>query len=234
MEFKYSLNPAEPLVLDDFHYIGNNIWVLSDNQFVYSYSRDNANFTLIDKVPHYNSSQSNYMYHIIKLDNNDFVLGHHDETQGITFSVDGNGNLINKTFVDLPIKSTFNNHTYYNSDQKQVINMLENKIYSTETFEYTRSFDLPYYPTGISNNGTLVLGSNNDPEWQVTDNSLHKKETKIFNLTSNFLDTKVSIGYPLLLFENHLGQIISISSGFKRKSLHQENPKKDLFIEIIN
>ncbi len=49
-------------------------------------------------------------------------------------------------------------------------------MYSTNTYSFLESFEEPYFPSGISENGISIFGTNNDPDWQITQESLHAKE----------------------------------------------------------
>lgn len=79
----------------------------------------------------------------------------------------------------------------------------------------------------------MILGSNNDPQLSISNESIHEKKARIFNFSTGKPITLESKGYPHLLFENHAGQIISISSGFKRESLEKNAQEPDIFVEVI-
>jgi len=234
LAFKYELSNSELYFIDDYLYLNNNLWAFVSNDHVYTCTRDNANLVVIDKQLHNASNPVNSRYHLLSLENGKIILGHHNNPTSVTFLIDSYGMISNRTIVNVSINSQWQKKTIYNAAQNYLINLLENRIYSITDFSLLESFEQPYYPTGISINGNLILGSNNDPNWSVTDDSLHEKIARIFNRSSQEVNTFASKGYPHLIFENHQGQIISISSGLKRDNLERDSQKPDIFIEIIN
>ena len=233
LQFKYSLNAQEVSIMSDYLYLGNNLWVIADQTYVYTYKRDNANFTLVDKKSHFTNPPSNYKFHMIALKNNQILIGHYEEPNSISFNVTSQGQLIEKGIKEIPFKSQYRKQSFFNPEKNYVINFLENRIYSTITYSYSKSFETPYFPTGLSSNGNLILGTNNDPEWQIEENSLHEKKVQALDLNSNLVKEYTTKGYPQLVFQNYLGQIVSVSSGLKRQRLESTTAKRDLFIEVV-
>ncbi len=233
LQFKYSLKPIDISTLNDYLYLGNNLWVVADQNNIYTYKRDNANFTLVDKKAHFTDPKSTYKFHMIALKNNQILIGHFDEPNSISFIVNSQGQLTEKDFKDIPLKSKYSKKSFYNPEKNYIINFLENRIYSTTTFSYSNSFETPYFPTGLSNNGNIIFGSNNDSEWQIEENSLHEKKVIALDLNSNLLKEYSTKGYPQLVFQNYMGKTVSLSSGLKRQSLESETSKRDLFIEVV-
>ena len=96
-----------------------------------------------------------------------------------------------------------------------------------------RSFEQPYFPLAINSSGTKVLGTSNDPQWHIEATSLHEKKVRTLDLISSNLNIFETEGYPHYLFENHLGQIISLSTFFKRTKASFSYERSDFFIEIV-
>ena len=117
-------------------------------------------------------------------------------------------------------------------DKNYIINLLENKLYSSQSYKFQEAFETPYFPSGISRDGNLILGSNNNPQ-DHSSTVIHERIARLYNLTNGNVTTIETEGYPHLLFENHLGQIISISSDFQRDNLGTVSPKPDIFVEVV-
>lgn len=235
LEYKYTLEPSDVFSLNYFRYTSSGFWIFTDGDDVFTYSRDNSNLTLIDTKPHFSNFQSGYDYSIFEIENNQLLVGHINEPNSILYSMDSNGDLTNQSTVALPIKEYGTRKSQYNSTDNYIINFVENKLYSTTNFTLLESFNQPNFGSGISNDGKMIYGSNNDSNWSVNENSQHTKEAIIFNRLTQQTTTITTIGYPHVIFENYNGDVISISSGLKKEDLNQNiNNKTDLFIEIID
>ncbi|MEG9329001.1 lipocalin family protein [Salinimicrobium catena] len=229
LSLKYKLTAERSTGFDDFTYLGDNIFAFTDRNTLYTYKRDNGTLSFIDQKSHFTEHQSSSNFQIIKLKNNQILVGHYREPQSFLFSIDANGAISNGSLVDIPIKSKYNKRTFYSADMDHVINLEENKLYSTQTFSSYYSFEAPYYPTGISRDGNFIMGSNNDPN----DESIHAKQALIHNISTGQLTYFNTKGYPHLLLQDASGRILSVSSGFKRANLESYVPGADLFVEVI-
>ena len=239
LEYKYTLNTNFTVTgVDDFVYNQDlDYWILIDNDDVYTFTRDNANFTLVDSQPHFTEHQGTYNYQVFELNNNRLLVGHKNEPNSLVFDLMGNGTLTVAQNVDIPItdEGYYLNKTLYNSAQEFIINFDENRLYSTTSFSFLESFEEPYFPSGISNDGIFIYGSNNDPDWQISPESLHAKEAIFYDRNTSMISNYTTIGYPHVIFENYLGEIYSISSGLKKEGLDDNiNNKGDVFLEKIN
>lgn len=235
LDYKYALNPNEIFSMDEFIYSNAGFWILTDNDDVFTYVRDNANFTLVDSKPHYANHQGTYNYQVFDLNGNQLLVGHNNEPNSLVYTMDANGMLTLEQTVAVPIVSGSDEKSLYSSSGNYIINLLENRLYSTTSFTFLESFEEPYYPSGVSQDGTKIFGTNNDPNWQITDESLHEKEAIIYTRLTQALEAIETIGYPHVIFENFNGDIISISSGLKKDDIGQNiNDKADIFMEIVN
>ncbi len=235
LEYKYDLKFNEINLMYDFEELPNNIWVLIDREYLYTYKRNFTTVELISKERHFLTTQYNYSYHLIKGKNNSVFVGHYEEPTCFSFSIDANGTISNKTVINVPIKSKDDLKTVYNSTQNTLVNLLENKVYSVANQSLLYSYESPYYSSILNTQGTTIYGTNNDASWSINENSLHKKEvikTKLSPLSTSKIATD---GYSHFIFENYKGQIISISSGLKRTNLYYGAPNstRDIFIEIL-
>lgn len=236
MEFKYAINPEGVFNFGNFIYNESlDIWILINNSELYTLKRDNANLTLLSSENHYPSPQGNTRYELFNLSNQRILIGHFFEPNSMVFNLSIVGNIVDSQFVDFGIGIGNDDKTLQNEQAKYLLNTAENRLYSTDTFAIIDSFEFPSFPSGTSLDGNLILGTNNDPDWQINEDSPHKKEVVIYNRTSGKVDAVSTIGYPHFIFEDYNGDLISISSGFKKESLEQNiNGKADIFIEKIN
>ncbi|SOC81630.1 Lipocalin-like domain-containing protein [Salinimicrobium sediminis] len=233
LSYKYTLKLNNAPFFYDFAYLGDNIYGFTDNETLYTFKRSGNSMEFIAKKSHFTTHYGNTDYHLLPLKNREILVGHYREPKSYKFTINAGGEISGGELVNIPITSRWQKKTLYSPDQNYVINLQDNKLFSTLTWSEQGFFETPQFPTGISRDGNLILGSNNDPTENITNESFHEKKVKIYNLTTSKVTTVAAKGYPHLLFENHLGQIISISSGFKREDLKSATPKPDIFVEVI-
>jgi len=235
LQYKYDLKHNEIRSIDDFIYLNNNIFILINDENAYSIERDFANINLISSQPHFEASQNpnNYLHHVFKVSNNRVLIGSANETASISFNYDSQGNLSNKQIINIPITSTYTKQTVFNTSDNSIINFNENRIYSLNDFSI-KSFEQPYFPMALISDETQLIGSNNDPEWQITEESPHKKSAIKYRITTTNLETIETEGYPHLYFENSSGDLFILSTFFKRNTPSTAFERSDFFIEKIN
>lgn len=233
LQYKYTLDLRVQRV-NDFLYSALGYWVVVDGDNVYTFIRDNANMEIVDTKPHFSKHQSSYNYKAFALNNNKLLVGHNNEATSYLFALTANGLMNQEQIVSIPILNGWEQKSQYNPAGNYLINFLENRLYSTTSFNLLQSFESPYFPSGTSQDGTLIFGSNNDPKWEISPKSIHAKEAVIFNRLTKQSTTVSTIGYPHIIFENAVGDIISISSGLKKDDIGQNNNHKaDIFLETI-
>ncbi|UII75841.1 lipocalin family protein [Flagellimonas sp. HMM57] len=235
LEFKYAIDPEGVFSFRDFTYVPElDLWIVIESNNIYTLKRDNRNLSLVDTDTHFTQHQGNSYHRGFMINDNRVLIGHPNEPNSIVKTLDDNGFIIGSTMVDFSIQARNGKRTLYNSVSGYLLNTGENRLYDTDTFQILQSFEFPSFPTGTSTDGNLILGTNNDPGWQIDADSPHKKEAVILNRATNQVDELSTIGYPHFIFEDYNGDIISISSGFKKESLEQNiNGKADIFIEKI-
>lgn len=236
LEYKYAIDPDGILTIDDFYYLSDkDLWVIADRENVYTLKRDNANLFIIDSSPHFTQHQGAYPYQVYPLNDNRIMIGQPNEPNSMVFQLDSQGNFLDKKTV--PIRASYDegNKLLYNYSGNYIIDLMQNRLYSGETFQFMGSFETPYFPSGVSKDGLKIYGTNNDPDWTITPESLHKKEAIIFDRNTKSFEKIETLGYPHILFENNSGGIMSISSGLKKERLSQNiNDKADIFIEKVD
>ena len=232
LQFKYNLKINGSGSLEDFIYLGNNRYLILDDKYAYTVLRDYANLTLIDKQEHFSQGQSQYGYYVLQINNGRIIIGNRDRAQSVLFTISTNGALVDKNSIDIPITGRSDRETIFNPKDNTIINFNENRIYDLTSGSF-RSFEQPYFPMAINASGTKVLGTNNDPMWYIETSSLHEKKVRDLDLNTSNLNIKVTEGYPHYLFENHLGQIISLSTFYKRPKTIDYAERPDFFMEIV-
>lgn len=232
LTYKYRID-APTGFIDDIEYLGNGIWSIVDGDTIYSFSRMENSLTEISSEVHFPDHQSFNRYQLLPISNNKVVVGHPNESSSLTFVISPLGNITEKTEITSVIQSDKETDTRYVSSKNTIIGLREFNVYSETDFSLIQTFGAPFYPTGTSNNGSLILGTPNSPLWPLDDNSEHEKKISWYNLENASLAESNSKGYSHVIFQNYLGQYVSISSGFKRSKLDDYTPKADIFVEII-
>jgi len=236
LSYKYALNPEGVSSFFEYAYLpDNDIWVVVSNDQIFTLKRDNANLFLVDSAPHYVENLSSSNYKIFGLKNNKVLLGNSSAATSFVYTLDVDGNFVDSQSVNLQFPGGFNNERFLYSGAGDILVDTDlNRVYSSTSFQFLDSFESPQFPSGISLDASRFLGTNNDPDWQITTESLHKKEAIIYNRNTSATVTATTVGYPHILFENGSGEIISVSSGFKKEDLSRNiNNKADIFVEKV-
>ncbi len=87
MEYKYQIDPEGISSFDDFLYTNSGYWVLIDDDEIFTYNRDNANFFLVDSKPHFSENQGAYNYQVFELNDDKILVGHKNETNSMVFDI---------------------------------------------------------------------------------------------------------------------------------------------------
>lgn len=238
LQFKYAVDPEGAFTIDDFNYDSQrDIWVISDGNDIFTLQRDNANLFLLDSAPHFDEHQSSLRYEFIILKSGQILLGHSAESTSFVFDLDTNGYFTGSQTVNIQFRSIWEyvpEQLLYNKAGDFILDTEQNRFYSGSTFQNIGSFEKPNFPSGISLDGSKIFGSDNDYEWFVDNEGPHKKEAIIFDRNTSNTTMLETIGYPHVLFENFRGEVISISSGFKKGSLYRNiNDASDIFVEKV-
>lgn len=236
LQFKYAVDPEGPSSMEDLNYDAvRDVWVLSDNDNMFTLERNNGSLTLIDVAPHFAQHQGSTGYEFIILKSGQYLLGHPNETTSLVFELDANGNFTGSQSVNIQFRSFYNNERLlYSSVGDVLLDTQGQQLFSGVTFQNAGTFARPNVPSGISVDGSTIFGTDNEYDWGINNLSQHKKEAILFNRNTSALTTIETIGYPHILFENFRGEVIGISSGFKKEDLYQNiNNTSDFFIEKV-
>lgn len=229
LNFKYSLNIP---VFNIEHLIKtfNDYWIVTDRERIYSFFRNESNFNLISVNDLYNQSFSNSRINIMDIGQDRVLVGNYTQAYGIQLYISGSGVLSNPTPVNLNPNSQWKNNSLFSEPNEYILNLEDKTIHSTNTYSLITTLNQSFTPTGIGDRGSIILGTNNNPVPSV--NSFHEKRVRTLsypNFTEQVYDTK---GYPHIVHQNHLGQIISVSKGLIG-SLDYSTVERDIFIEIV-
>ncbi|SFR39199.1 hypothetical protein SAMN04490243_1491 [Robiginitalea myxolifaciens] len=234
LDFKYLLEPNTGfLFITDIAYRGNGVWLVADSDNLYSFTRTNNTLNPIAQEALSFNAQNAGQFQIITLGATKVLVGHEFASESYTFEVDAGGNFSNKqTFNTLRWKD-FQRNYFYNAAQNVLLDNLERGIYETNNFSFLQFYDRPFLATGLSQDGNYILGTDNDPQWFIDENSLHERRATKFNRNTNTPEDVLTIGYPLIVFETSDNQTVCISSWFKREGIFGFAPKPDIFVEIL-
>ena len=236
MEFKYAIDPGGVFSFIDFTYSQElDLWLFIDSDELFTLKRDNTNLSLVDSAAHFTQHHGNTWHRLFMISDDRVLIGHPSESNSFVKSLDASGFVIGSEMVNYSIQGINSLKTIPNRIAGYMLNTGENRIYDTDTFQILESFEFPSFPSGTSVNGNLIFGTNNDPDWQINAESPHKREAVIYSRVSGQVDELNTIGYPHFIFEDYKGDLISISSGFKKEGLEQNiNGKADVFLEKIH
>lgn len=234
LKFKYMLSPSGVHIINDLKYTNGGYWLLTDDDNLNSYSRSGSIMTLVDTKPHFVNHQSSYNYSFFEIENKQLLVGHKNESISMLYQLDSDGQLSYLKNVEVPIKNSRMQKSQYNLAGHVLLNSEDRGLFSTKDFSSLGSFQYPAAASGMSSNGNLIYGSNNDPSWSIDDTSPHKKEAIIYNWKSHVVQTVPTKGYPLVVFQSPKGDVFSISSGLKKSDLYEDlSYTQDLFIERL-
>ena len=229
LNFKYNLTTSvfspEHLAVNEDGY-----WLITDRENLYSFSRTNNNLALISTNNLYNQTFSLSRINVMDLGQNRILAGNYTQSLGLIVDIDANGVLSNAVPVNINATSRWKNNSLYSEDQQHLLNIEDNTLYSTNTYDLVTTLNQDFFLSGISNDGSLILGTNNNPA--SSSDNFHEKKVRTLSypsLTEQIYDAK---GYPHVVYENHLGQLVSISKGLIGR-LDGSTPENDIFIEII-
>lgn len=236
LEFKYALTDENTFFsIDDFTYLGDDLFFVIDLGEILTFRRDADRLVFLDRQSHSIENENSTGYKAISIGNNQVIAGHFNSTTSVLYMIDENGLILgNPQVLDIRFASDYNDETIYNQAGEFIFNTTEKELYSTQTFDVIGTVSQPNFPSGISIDGNLVLGTNNDPEWQIEQESSHKKEVVVLNRTTGEIEVMPTIGYPHIVFEDADGKIISISSGLKRDRLTDFTDQAEIFVEIVD
>jgi hypothetical protein len=232
LNFKYNLNLEVDLFFSPDHLILNEdgYWLATDREKLYSFTRTENKLDLINKNDLYNKRFSASHINIIDLGQNKILAGNKTEPLGLVVEINSNGELsISATEVNFNIISKWEN-SLYSKNKKYIANSEDNTVYATETNDLITTFNQDFFTKSISNDGSLILGTNNNSNSSA--DHYHERKYRTYSYPSLVEGVYETKGYPHFIFQNHLDEIISVSKGLIG-ALDSSSIEKDIFIEVI-
>ncbi len=231
LNFKYSLKP-DYVSINSFNYLENDIWILSDNDDVFTYKRNGEEFVKIDEKPHFSEHQGSWNYEISKLDKNNILLSHNNEGRAIHYSITANGEITNNGIKEIPLKFDYNSDVTVNNNS--ILNKKRNTMYSSVNFSQVLNYSTPKTTLNFNLSGTEIYGTNNVVSLTGQGED-YKKELIIYNIQDKTTTTLTTKGYPNFVMEDEFGNIISLSTSFPNRSSYgfsiYDSP--GIFVEVI-
>jgi hypothetical protein len=161
LNFKYNLTTS---VFSPEHLAVNKdgFWLITDRENLYSFSRTNK-LTLISTNNLYKQSFSSSTINVMDLGQNRILTGNHTKSEGLIVSIDANGVLSNAVPVNLNATSQWKNNSLYSKNRQYLVNIEDNTLYSTSTYNLVTTLNQDFFLSGISDDGSLIFGTNNNP-----------------------------------------------------------------------
>ena len=235
LDFKYRLEQDNGFIFPrDFAYLDNGVWVLTDDDNLYTCSRSGGTYSVIAEANMNVSGQNAGLFQVIPIGNGRVLTGHEGGQESYTFDILANGQITNQVIRNSVEWKDYKRTFFYNSAADITLDTQLRGVFESQTFSYTQFYDRPNIATGLSLDGSLIIGTDNDPEWIIDEDSMHSRKAFSFGIGTATVTEQETVGYPHLVFENNAGQRVSISSWFKREGLRGSAPRPDLFVEILN
>lgn len=233
LTYKYAFKLSN-LSTKSFNYLGDDIWVVTDNDNVFTYLRNNDTFTLLDKKPHFTQHQGSGTYEILKIDKNTILVSHDNEGRAILYKIDEDGIIVNHGIKNIPLQYDYDhNNVQYNSNSTYILNTINNRIYNANDYSLVKEYSSPAITSSLSRDGFKIYGTNNTREL-TDDYNTAKREVTIYDIATGSIETKESKGYPLYITDDEDGNIICLSANFPGETFNNfESRVKNLFIEVI-
>jgi hypothetical protein len=228
LEYKEKISATRGIYFQDYIWLKDDIWILTDSDKIHSFRRSQGVFTLIDSKDHYTIHHHYTITKIIQLNKDEVLVGYQDEEFCFKFKIDNEGGITEKSIVNIPLRTSGN--SYVNENLNILVNTNDNTSYKLSDASKNTSIITPEHIAGISLVDFDIYGTNNKPNSSFFDSYEKKAQILFSDGTLKVVETK---GYPLFMFKDYLGKVMSISSGLKRDDLKRSSPKNDIFIEVV-
>ena len=219
----------------DFTYTKNGFFVIIDSDSIFVFLRSGEDLILIDRQIHYTTHHGDNFYRMLQLNDNEIIIGHKNEVESVFYAVDDNGNLQNRRVVTLPLNSSYiqkyKNVSFYSSSSNSLINFGDRTLYSTLSLQSEVQMSEDMFALGLDKGGKYIFATTNNPDWYGSDvqTKFLKREVLLFDTGTSQITSIKTKGYPIRVFENNLGEMISISI-----PENQVITQFDIFVEKID
>ncbi|ANW95697.1 hypothetical protein AXE80_05135 [Wenyingzhuangia fucanilytica] len=244
LTFKYSIEvegksdyegvDLTPVYFNSFDYLGNHTWVFTNNDDVFTFTRQDNTLTNIDKSPHFPDHQSMYNYEITTINENNILVSHKYEGRAIHYTVDTNGLITNNGIKQIPLLAYNNSDITVNANTSYIYNKQRNSIYSSTTFSKIKDYSSPLTTLYIDKTGNNIYGVNNDLNNVHATRENFKREIIKYDIKNNTTTTIATKGFPIYINEDSSNHLVIMSSSFPRDHYYlTDGYGYDLFIETI-
>lgn len=210
----------------------NKIWLTTNNAGIYSLKRNETSFEVLNTQPHYDY-HTPYAPILLEIKDNKVLLGHPDIEKSIVYTMDANGAFSTKQLIDFRFKSGM----IQSKISGYILDVVDKKLYETDSFLLVKSLADNFYPICFSNDGQYIYGTSNNiykPLAEIPDQEM-TRALLIYNINTGELISKETIGYPHKIVQSVNGVIYCLSSYFKSTYAYSRSAKDhyDLFIEEL-
>ncbi|MAZ28448.1 MAG: hypothetical protein CL868_15395 [Cytophagaceae bacterium] len=233
LRLKYNLELDTYISINDYVYLGNELWFLTDGDEGFVFKRNENALVLVDRGVHFIQHQGSGDYKAYVLSEHKVIIGHPNEEESRLFTLDDNGNILNIEEKNISLQTNASHAILTSREAGILVNTKNRDIYNAVP-QYIDSYQTPLFSTGLSRDGMKILGHDNDPEGDIGENSSYTKETILYDRGDGTAEKVNMIGYPHILFEDYTGNLMSLSTGLKKNHISQGiQGKADFFIEKV-
>ncbi|WP_282124079.1 lipocalin family protein [Algibacter mikhailovii] len=201
----------------DFTYTKNNFLIIIDSDSIFVFRKNDEGLTFIDKKIHYDTHHGDSLYRLVKINDNEIIVGHKNEDESILYEIDDDGFLQNRRVISLSFSSSYiskyKNHSFYSDASHSIINYGARRLFSTVSFSLEVQMPEDLFALGLSIDGSHIFASTIDPDWFGSDTKTKflKREIVLFDTQTSQIQYIKTKGYPIRIFENKNGDVFSIS-----------------------
>ena len=235
LEYKYSLDfGPDYFIFGDYEMMTTDFWAISNSKGIFTASRKDSILTILDTKSDFINPSASPDHTLAKINNTKMLIDKGQEQNSYLYTLNANGTLTLDKRPSISIALNPVKKTFYNTASAKFYDLNAKTIYNPGDLSVFKIFSNPQYATGISNDGTLILGTNNDPERASDADFAYAKKIQLYNINTGTIEERETKGFPHLVFENKSGKIVSISSQFKQAKLSAYSPAANMFVEIID
>ena len=234
LNFKYELNIENPNVFFIAEHVivnENGYWLITDREKLYSFSRTDNKLSFINSTELYNEIASSSLINLVDFKKNKILTGNHLKENSFIVNINDEGKFEQPILpVNLLTTSPWKNDGIFSEQNNYFLNIEDNSLYSTDTYNLITKLNSEFFISNTANNGSLIIGTNNSPISEQ--DSFHERKIRTINYPSLQEKEYETKGYPSVIYQNHLGQLVSISKG-EIGGLNGTSVEENIFIEVI-
>lgn len=209
----------------------NGYWLITDREKLYSFTRTDNTLNFINSVELYEGFSSSRI-NIADLKQNKILVGNYLKENSFIVNINNEG-ILEQSILPINLKTTspWKNDGIFSEENKYFLNIEDNSLYSTDSYNLITKLNSEFFTSSIGNNGSLIIGTNNTPI--PKQDSFHERKIRTINYPSLQEKEYETKGYPSIIYQNHLKQLVSISKGLIG-NISGGSPEGEIFIEVID